>query len=350
MAKDTHALSHTLSPQETRMMPSPEGQTDTGHKQKSFSGTLLEHNIALPRRPLETVQVNVGKLCDLACRHCHVEAGPRRTEVMQWATMERLIELLAAAPEVHTVDITGGAPELNPHFRALVGETRKLGKKVIDRCNLTVLFREGQQDTARFLADQGVTIVASLPCYTRGNVEKQRGLHVFNPSIKALQMLNALGYGQPGSDLELDLVYNPLGPSLPPPQEALETTYREELGTHFGIVFNHLFTITNMPIKRFLHQLQRSGHYESYMQALLDAFNPQAAKEVMCRQLLSVGWDGQLYDCDFNQALELPLAGNRRTLWDIASFEQVDGEPIAFRNHCYGCTAGAGSSCGGALA
>ena len=315
-----------------------------------FAQTLRSRGLKLRRTPLEILQVNVGKLCDLACHHCHVEAGPKRTEIMELHTVERILELLAHAPNVHTVDITGGAPELNPHFRTLVNEARRLGKTVLDRCNLTVLFRQGQEDTAQFLAGQGVQVIASLPCYTRENVEKQRGLHVFNPSIEALQMLNALGYGQPGSDLELNLVYNPLGPSLPPAQGQLEKTYRNELGTHFGIVFNHLYTITNMPIKRFLHQLERSGQYDSYMQTLLKAFNPRAAEGVMCRNLLSVGWNGELYDCDFNQALELPLGGRRRTLWDIASLEQIDQEPIAFRDHCYGCTAGAGSSCGGALA
>jgi radical SAM/Cys-rich protein len=269
---------------------------------------------------------------------------------MELRTVERILELLAHAPDVHTVDITGGAPELNPHFRTLVNEARSLGKTVMDRCNLTVLFRQGQEDTAQFLADKGVQVIASLPCYTQENVEKQRGLHVFNPSIEALQLLNTLGYGQPDSDLELNLVYNPLGPSLPPAQDQLEETYRMELGEHFGIVFNHLYTITNMPIKRFLHQLERSGQYKHYMQTLLDAFNPHAAEGVMCRNLLSVGWDGELYDCDFNQALELPLGGRRRTLWDITSLEQINQEPIAFRDHCYGCTAGAGSSCGGALA
>jgi len=315
-----------------------------------FQQTLHAEGIELRRTPLETLQVNVGKLCDLACRHCHVEAGPKRTEIMELPTVERILELLSEAPAVHTVDITGGAPELNPHFRRLVSEAGKLGKTVMDRCNLTVLFRDGQEDTAQFLADEGVQIVASLPCYTRENVEKQRGLRVFNPSIEALQLLNGLGYGRSGTGLQLDLVYNPLGPSLPPAQDQLEETYRQELGDRFGIVFNHLYTITNMPIKRFLHQLERSGRRESYMQTLLDAFNPQAAEGVMCRNLLSVGWDGQLYDCDFNQALDLPLGGNRRTLWDIESLEQINREPIAFRNHCYGCTAGAGSSCGGALA
>jgi radical SAM/Cys-rich protein len=314
-----------------------------------FARSLREHGLSLPRAPLEILQVNVGKLCDLACQHCHVEAGPNRTEIMGPATVDRLLELLCAAPAIHTVDLTGGAPELNPHFRTLVRESRALGKTVIDRCNLTVLFRPGQEDTAGFLAAQGVKVVASLPCYSKANVEKQRGQHVFDPSLRALHQLNGLGYGQPGSALELDLVYNPIGASLPPSQGALEATYRHELGEHFGIVFNRLFTITNMPIKRFLHLLEREGRYDSYMHTLLDAFNPQAALGVMCRNLLSVDWRGQLYDCDFNQALELPQGGRARSIWDIEAFTDVEGDPIAFGDHCYGCTAGAGSSCGGAL-
>jgi hypothetical protein len=299
----------------------------------TFARTLREHGLALPRTPLEILQINVGKLCDLACHHCHVEAGPKRTEIMQAAMVDRLLELLAAAPDIHTVDLTGGAPELNPHFRTLVRESRALGKTVIDRCNLTVLFRPGQEDTAEFLAAQGVKVVASLPCYSKANVEKQRGQHVFDPSLRALHQLNGLGYGKPDSGLELDLVYNP-----------------HELAEHFGIVFNRLFTITNMPIKRFLHLLEREGRYDSYMHTLLDAFNPRAALGVMCRNLLSVDWRGQLYDCDFNQALELPQGGRQRSIWDIQSFTDVEHDPIVFGDHCYGCTAGAGSSCGGSLA
>ncbi len=315
----------------------------------SFARSLREHGLNLPRTPLEILQVNVGKLCDLACQHCHVEAGPKRTEIMQEATVQRLLELLADAPQVHTLDLTGGAPEMNPHFRTLVREARALGKTVIDRCNLTVLFRPGQQDTADFLAAHGVKVVASLPCYTKANVEQQRGQHVFDPSLRALHQLNALGYGRADSGLELDLVYNPLGASLPPSQAALEATYRDELAEHFGIVFNRLFTITNMPIKRFLHLLEREGRYASYMQTLLEAFNPQAALGVMCRNLLSVDWRGQLYDCDFNQALELPLGGRSRSVWDIDQLADIERGPIAFAEHCYGCTAGAGSSCGGSL-
>ena len=269
---------------------------------------------------------------------------------MQAATVNRLLALLADAPTIHTVDLTGGAPEMNPHFRQLVRESRAMGKTVIDRCNLTILFREGQEDTAQFLADQGVKIVASLPCYTKANVEKQRGQHVFDPSIRALRMLSQLGYGREGSGLEIDLVYNPLGATLPPAQASLEADYKRELAEHFDVHFNHLFTITNMPIKRFLHLLEREGRYDSYMQTLLDAFNPQAALGVMCRNQLSVDWRGHLYDCDFNQALELPLGGRERTLWDIDALTDIENERIAFGSHCYGCTAGAGSSCGGALA
>lgn len=315
-----------------------------------FAETLQAHGLRLPRTRLEILQVNVGKLCDLACSHWHVKAGPKRTQIMHTETVARILELLAEAPQMHTVDLTGGAPELNPRFRTLVRGARALGKIVVDRCNLTVLFRPGQEDTAEFLTAHGVKVIASLPCYSKANVEKQRGLHVFNPSIRALQWLNALGYGKTDSGWELDLVYNPIGATLPPPQDKLEVDYRRELVEHFGIVFNRLFTITNMPIKRFLHLLEREGRYERYMQTLLDAFNPHAATHVMCRNLLSVSWDGKLYDCDFNQALELPLGRRRRTLWDIENLVEVERGPIAFADHCYGCTAGAGSSCGGALA
>ena len=316
----------------------------------AFEQSLRKHGLQLSRTPLEILQVNVGKLCDLACQHCHVEAGPKRIEIMQAATVDRLLELLARAPAIHTVDLTGGAPELNPNFRRLVRESRALGKTVIDRCNLTVLFQPGQQDTAEFLAVQGAKIVASLPCYSKANVEQQRGQHVFDPSLRALHQLNALGYGKADSGLELDLVYNPLGATLPPSQAALEIIYRHELAEHFGIVFNRLFTITNMPIKRFLHLLEREGRYDEYMQTLLGAFNPRAALGVMCRNLLSVDWRGRLYDCDFNQALELPQGSRARSIWDIEKLADIEHDPIVFGDHCYGCTAGAGSSCGGALA
>ncbi len=314
-----------------------------------FGESLRANGLSLGRLPLEILQINVGKRCNQACHHCHVDAGPKRIEMMNARTTARVIELMRESPHVRIVDITGGAPELNPHFRELVLAAYALGKQIIDRCNLTVLLEPGQEDTAQFLAIHGVGVVASLPCYSKANVEKQRGLNVFGPSIAALQKLNALGYGRADSGLELNLVYNPGGAFLPPPQAALEADYRRELGRRFGIVFNQLYTITNMPISRFLHALERDGEFGVYMQKLLDAFNPQAALGVMCRNLVSVSWDGQLYDCDFNQMLELPLGDRPRTIWEIAHLGDLEREPIAFASHCYGCTAGPGSSCGGAL-
>lgn len=312
-----------------------------------FETTLANHGLSLPRTPLEILQVNLGKRCNQACQHCHVEAGPKRRERMDAATVERVLELLAASPSVHTLDITGGAPELNPHFRRLVEGARALGRSVMDRCNLTVLFEPGQQDTAEFLAAHEVHVIASLPCYSAANVEKQRGLGVFDKSIEALRWLNRLGYGE---RLQLDLVYNPVGPFLPPAQAKLEADYRRELDQRFGIRFTRLYTITNMPISRFLHELRREGKLEAYMQLLVDAFNPQAARAVMCRNLVSVGWDGRLYDCDFNQMLELPLGAEIADVWSLERLDALEGQGIRFGRHCYGCTAGAGSSCGGALA
>ncbi|MEO8636691.1 MAG: arsenosugar biosynthesis radical SAM (seleno)protein ArsS [Gemmatimonadales bacterium] len=315
----------------------------------AFGDRLARHGVPLTRGPLEILQVNTGKLCNQACLHCHVEAGPKRTELMARRTIDRVLHLLADAPSVHTVDITGGAPELNPYFRAFVADLRGMGRTVIDRCNLTVLFEPGQEDTAEFLAEHEVQIVASLPCYTQGNVDRQRGGGVFDKSIQALQRLNRLGYGKPGTRLTLDLVYNPVGAYLPGDQAGLERDYKRELGAAFGISFDRLFTITNMPIKRFLHDLEREDKLEAYMQLLIDNFNPQAALGVMCRSLVSVGWDGTVYDCDFNQMLELGLGRTRRTIWDVGSLAEIQDIPIATGDHCYGCTAGAGSSCGGAV-
>ncbi|MEO7252292.1 MAG: arsenosugar biosynthesis radical SAM (seleno)protein ArsS [Arenimonas sp.] len=315
-----------------------------------FKRMLERHGLALGRTPLEILQVNLTARCNLACTHCHVESGPKRQEALDAKGIARLVELMDTAPALHTLDLTGGAPELHPQFRELVRAGRARGLNVIDRCNLTVLFEPGQEDTAGFLAGQGVAVVASLPCYTPGNVDKQRGKGVFGQSILALQQLNALGYGRPGSGLELDLVYNPLGASLPPSQAALEDDYRQRLHADFGIAFNKLFTITNMPIKRFLHELERDGQLDAYMQTLIDNFNPRAALGVMCRNLVSVGWDGGLHDCDFNQMLGIELGRTRTTLWDIQRLDEIDARPIAFASHCYGCTAGAGSSCGGSLA
>ncbi|PIR18058.1 MAG: radical SAM protein [Deltaproteobacteria bacterium CG11_big_fil_rev_8_21_14_0_20_49_13] len=316
---------------------------------RSFENNLVEHRIDITHKPLEILQVNVGKLCNQACHHCHVEAGPKRTEIMEKRTVDRLIELLDQSPTIYTVDITGGAPELNPHFRTLVAAARQRNKEVIDRCNLTVFFEKGQEETAHFLKAHQVKVVASLPCYSKKNVDAQRGGGVFDKSIRALLLLNELGYGKNDSGLTLDLVYNPLGAFLPPSQEKLELDYKKELHELFGIEFNHLFTITNMPIKRFLDQLVRENKYEEYMTLLANNFNATAASIVMCRNLISIGWDGNIYDCDFNQMLDIPSGKTKTNIWDIETFDQINKSPIAFANHCYGCTAGAGSSCGGKL-
>jgi radical SAM/Cys-rich protein len=267
--------------------------------------------------------------------------------------IDRIIELMELNPDVTTLDITGGAPELHPDFRDLIRAARSLGRRVIDRCNLTILFEPGQEDTAAFLADQGVDIVASLPCYRLENVEQQRGRGVFDGSIRALQQLNSLGYGSSEGPLEserrLDLIYNPVGAFLPPSQESLEAEYRIELESRFGIVFDRLFTITNMPIKRFAHELHREGQYAAYMGLLVNHFNPDNVESLMCRRLINVGYDGTLYDCDFNQALDLLPPGKRRTIFDIDDFRELEGGRISTAAHCFGCTSGAGSSCGGSL-
>ena len=315
-----------------------------------FDAVLAQHGKGpLVRDRVTTLQVNVGKLCNQVCHHCHVEAGPKRTEIMPRRVAERVLELVQANPDVEVVDLTGGAPELIPSFRWLVAEARRAGRRVIDRCNLTVLFEPGQEDLAEFLAASGADVVASLPCYTAENVDAQRGRGVFDQSIEALRRLNALGYGRPGSSLRLDLVYNPLGAFLPPAQADLEATYREELGRLFGIEFHRLLTLANMPIKRFADFLARTGAAAAYMSLLVNHFNPATVRQVMCRSLVSVGWDGQLYDCDFNQMLEIPLGAGARTVWEVDSLAPLAGAPIATARHCFGCTAGAGSSCGGAL-
>ena len=309
---------------------------------------LLLHSDFPPvhRASLETLQVNLGYLCNLSCVHCHVNAGPHRTEQMGRETIDALLALLDRAA-IHTLDLTGGAPELNPHFRYLVREARALDVHVIDRCNLTVLLEPGQEDLADFLAEQQVEICASLPCYVQENVEAQRGKGVYDASIQALQQLNALGYG---AERILNLAYNPVGPVLPPPQEALEAEYRRELKDRFGIRFNHLMTITNMPISRFGSVLLAQGQYTEYMHLLRENFSQSNMETLMCRRLLSVDWQGFLYDCDFNQMLDLPLLASdrRRHIRDLLSTLTLD-EPIITGEHCYGCAAGQGSSCGGAL-
>ena len=316
----------------------------------SFDETLAARGLPpLRRGPATTLQLNLGRRCDLACQHCHVEAGPQRRESMDAATAGRCLELLARNPRLATLDLTGGAPELCPEFRPLVAGAHALGRGVIDRCNLTVLFEPSQEDTAEFLAAHRVRVVASLPCYTPENVDAQRGKDVFRRSIEALRLLNALGYAQPGSHLGLDLVYNPLGPALPPPQRELEQRYREELREHFGIAFDRLIAITNMPIKRFAHALAREGRDAEYQSLLVNAFNPETVPALMCRDTLSVDWDGRLHDCDFNLMLEIPLGGKARSVWDLEDTDALEDEPVATDSHCFGCTAGAGSSCGGAL-
>ncbi len=315
----------------------------------SFAQTIKKSGVDLSRKPVTTLQVNIGKLCNQACLHCHVEAGPKRTENMTKKTVQRLLELIDASPAITAVDITGGAPEMNEHFFYFVTELRARNKQVIDRCNLTVFFEPGQKDTPAFLADNQVKVVASLPCYTKENVEQQRGRGVFGKSIEALKILNNLGYAKEGTGLELDLVYNPLGPFLPPDEQTLQAQYKTELKELFNISFNNLYTITNMPIKRFLQDLKRQGKYEEYSQLLVNSFNAQAAGAVMCRELVSISWDGFVYDCDFNQMLEIPIANKKTSLWDIETLSEFQKTKIALADHCYGCTAGAGSSCGGTL-
>jgi radical SAM/Cys-rich protein len=303
------------------------------------------------KQPPRTAQLNLGKLCNQACHHCHVDAGPRRTEVMTRSTAERVLQLLVNSPSVKELDITGGAPELNPNFKWLVEQGRTRGYSVVVRCNLTVLFESGMAWLPDFYRGCRVHLICSLPCYSRENVELQRGAGVFPKSIRALQQLNRLGFG---SELELDLVYNPVGPSRPPAQEPLEARYREELGRDFGIVFNRLLTITNMPINRFARQLRHWGKFSEYMGLLVNHFNPATVEALMCRGIVSVGWDGQLFDCDFNQMLEMPILGGSGqaplSIWRIDNLSELTGLSIATGAHCFGCTAGAGSSCGGALA
>ncbi|MBL8307113.1 MAG: arsenosugar biosynthesis radical SAM protein ArsS [Rubrivivax sp.] len=304
----------------------------------------------LRRRSLDTLQVNLGYRCNQSCLHCHVAASPQRTEMMAGDTIALVLEVLRAR-QVSTLDLTGGAPELNQHFRHLVRQARALGVRVIDRCNLTILSEPGQEDLAAFLAEQGVEVTASLPCYSPANVDRQRGDGVFERSIAGLRQLNALGYGDPARGLVLNLVYNPQGPSLPPPQGPLEADYKRELLLHFGIRFDHLFALTNMPIQRFGSTLVSKGTLGAYMQLLRDSHRPENLETVMCRSLLSVDWQGGLYDCDFNQMLGLRASVGGQApahLRDLLSHDAA-ATPIRIADHCYGCTAGQGSSCGGAL-
>lgn len=305
---------------------------------------------AISRKGLEALQVNVGCRCNQSCTHCHVAAGPNRTEEMSRHNVEAVLAFLEKH-RVPTLDVTGGAPELHPLFRDLVSRARALGGRVIDRCNLTILEEPGQAGLADFLAAERAEVIASLPCYLEDNVDRQRGKGVFEASIRALRRLNAQGYGKPGTGLLLDLIYNPQGPTLPPPQANLEADFKRELGQRFGIVFNRLYTLTNMPIQRFGSMLVSAGRFDEYMALLRNAYQPANLRHVMCRSLVSIDWEGFVYDCDFNQMLGLPLAQGRRARTHISQLEvaTIPGQAIRVADHCYGCAAGQGSSCGGAL-
>ena len=316
---------------------------------QSFSRTLANHRLTLHRARTEILQLNVGKLCDLTCAHCHVNAGPKRKEVITRETIDRILNWLAQTT-IPTVDITGGAPEMAPDFRYLVEKLRTMSgiETIVDRCNLTILLEPGYQWLAEFLAANRIKIVASMPCYQPANVNAQRGDGVFDSSIRALQLLNRLGYGRQ-ADLTLDLVYNPNGDFLPPDQTELGADYKRELKHNFEIDFNRLYTITNMPIGRFAAWLKHSGRLAAYLDLLVEAFNPASISGLMCRNTLSVGWRGEVYDCDFNQQLGMQWKnGKPLFLWDLDP-DQLEERAIAVGNHCFACTAGAGSSCGGAV-
>ena len=346
MSQSLNGLGHQLaSPQhQLRVLNGPTAV------HKPFDDSLDESALfPLTATGIDTFQINVGKLCNQVCHHCHVDAGPDRTENMIRETAELCVEALAQT-DASRVDLTGGAPELNPNFRYLVEESRKLRRHVMDRCNLTVLMIRGQADLADFLAEHRVEVVASLPYFQADQADAQRGDGTFEKSIAGIRKLNALGYGEPGSGLELNLVYNPTGAFLPPAQAGLERDFKRELDKRYGIQFNSLFSITNMPISRFLEFLLRTNNYDRYMNRLINAYNPAAASGVMCRNTISVGWDGQLYDCDFNQMLDMPVDhGSPTHIRDFLS-GKLSARRIVTGQHCYGCTAGAGSSCGGETA
>ncbi|XP_071955817.1 uncharacterized protein [Antedon mediterranea] len=326
-------------------------KTTSKSEDKDFHGLLR-------KTPIEIFQLNIGLYCNQACNHCHVESSPKRKEMMNYQTAERCLEVLSNSPSVHTVDITGGAPELCSEFRFITQKSSELGLNVIDRCNLTALLEPGQEDTAKFLADNQVIVIASLPCYSAKNVNLQRGAGVFNKSIQGLLLLNSLGYGKPGSPLQLHLVYNPLGAFLAPPQADLEVKYKEELWDNFGIEFNNLFTITNMPVKRFADFLYRRNELKDYMHLLVRNFNSQSMEGLMCRNYVNINWDGKLFDCDFNQQLDMPMRSPKNqsneaqssrepSIWDINSTSDIEDLRIVTDSHCFGCTAGLGSSCQG---
>lgn len=316
--------------------------------QEPFSGVLNRYGIALERNEIELLQLNITKRCNQTCVHCHVDANQSRKEEMSLETIEKILQLLKHDPRIKTVDITGGAPELNTNFRYLVSNLRRMSKTIIDRCNLTVLFEKGQEDTPEFLAENNVSIFASLPCYLQQNVDGQRGDGVFQKSIRALINLNKLGYGKKGSGLVLNLIHNPIEPVLPGNQQELEEAYKLVLEKEYGITFNQLYVLTNMPINRYYHSMNSEKGYQQYMELLTLNFNPIVADKIMCKNQISIGWDGKLYDCDFNQALSIPIHSEKSSVFDIDSFSEVS-KTITYVEHCYGCTAGCGSSCQGEL-
>ncbi len=316
-----------------------------------FQQKLQESNL-YPLKPtqIEIFQVNIGKMCNQTCRHCHVDAGPDRKEIMSVETMQQCIDVLKNNPQLKTVDITGGAPEMNPNFSWFIEELSKLNRHIIVRCNLTiVLANKKYYNLPQFYKRHKIEVVSSLPFYTQDRTDRQRGIGVFADSIKALQMLNEAGYGKEKTNLQLNLVYNPAGAFLPPSQQSLQKEYKQALKERFGIEFNNLYVITNMPISRYLDYLLTSGNYESYMAKLVNAFNPVAAENVMCRNTISVGWDGFLYDCDFNQMLELHVQCKNKHISEF-DMDMLNSREIIIGQHCYGCTAGSGSSCGGSVA
>lgn len=316
--------------------------------QEPFSSTLNRYGIALERNQIELLQLNITKRCNQACIHCHIDANPSRKEEMSLETMDKILQLLENDYRIKTIDITGGAPELNPNFRYLVDNLRSMNKTVIDRCNLTVLCEKGQGDTAEFLAENNVSIFASLPCYLQQNVDDQRGEGVFHKSIRALINLNRLGYGKNDPSLALNLIHNPIEAVLPGNQKELEGAYKFVLEKEYGITFNRLYVITNMPINRYFDSINSKNGYRQYMELLTSNFNPNVASKIMCKNQISVGWDGKLYDCDFNQALGIQIHSEKASVYDIDSFSEIS-KTINYVDHCFGCTAGCGSSCQGEL-
>jgi len=315
-----------------------------------FAEKIRQNSGGFRKRKIDVLQINMGKYCNQACLHCHVEAGPARKEMMTLETVESVLRFLEKS-DINKVDITGGAPELTPHFDTLVERCVQLGRHIMDRCNLTVIFEPGKEYLPDFFQKNRVELICSLPCYTEENVDQQRGKGTFDQSIRALQLFNRLGYGVTDTGLELQLVYNPVGVHLPPPQDCLEQDYRKILKEEYGIVFNHLYCLTNTPITRFEKFLKLRNEYHQYMELIESAFNPATLDKVMCRNFLSVGWEGSIYDCDFNQMLELPMRnqqGKPLMIWDLCA-NGPENQSIIVGDHCYACTAGAGSSCGGSL-